>query len=257
MKRCLAFLILMLANGCAFAASPSFSSFNQNQFTTNGSVVSLRFLTNNAGTIQASSPVADGASAVGFKVNSANTFANNGANIFEAQNNGTNVYTVNAWGGGFNGRYAESVWGGPSGNYYAYVRADIEGGIDYQWIGVNESNFALQNYLVVRLDSTLAQFDLTGKAVLFPSVGGTLTPYIFDTIPIHTSGNLVEVANNTTNQFTINYLGGVTTGLPTGATNAQPFKIGSEANAIGLVLVATNYIQIELNGVAYKLGLVK
>jgi hypothetical protein len=243
-------LVLALAFQVAgHAASPSFDSFNTNQFVVSASkIISDRLWTNNAGTIQASSTVADGASAVGFKMNSSNTLANTGANIVEAQNNGTNVLTVNAWGGGFNGRYAESVWGGPSGNYYAYVRADSEGGIDYQWIGVDDANFLIQNFIVLRLNSTEAQFSVSDKAVLFPTKGATSTPYLFDTTLTHTSGNLLEVANNGTNKFVVPFDGSVQ--IPGDAT-ANSLTITNDLNVHGSIkvntLTVTNNVQFYNN----------
>ncbi len=270
--------ILFAFSFALHAASPSFSSFNTDQFGTANNKVVVKesaLLTNivakgtvtvnpgGASTPTFTSTVADSASAVAFRMNSSNTFATTGANLLEVQNHGTNWYYFQG------GAPALTITKHPENVSLGYIQ-----------ISVTEANSAIQQQIkdengdawIINLSQYDAGSGDVKQALGFASDNGEGTvyhmaldpgqdlegtPYIFGTTATVSSGNLLKAQNNGTNKFTVDYLGGVTTGLPTGATNAHPFKIGAKSDAVGLVLVATNYIQIEVNGVLYKMALVQ
>ncbi len=222
------------------AANPSFSSFNTDQFGTANNRVVVKdsaLLTNivakgtvtvnpgGASTPTFTSTVADGASAVAFRMASSNYLSNSDAYFLRFVNFNTNIFSIDATGNTFNRSITFTEPGG--GDEYVFINA----------------------YGIV------SEPDAT-ELRLVPSQTGA-TPFLFNTHNAVSTGNIIEAQNNATNKFTVDYLGGVTTGLPTGATNAHPFKIGAKSDAVGLVLVATNYIQIEVNGVLYKMALVQ
>ena len=97
-----------------------------------------------------------------------------------------------------------------------------------------------------------------GTLVSFtPLVADGTTPYQMLVSSNHTIGNLAEWGRlGDTPKIQLKWDGAVQTSVPTGATNAQPFKIGDIA-AGTVAITTTGYVQVEINGQLVKLGIVK
>lgn len=159
-------------------------------------------------TVLVQSNVGDGTNV--FRVNAATTHTS--GNLLEVQNNGTNIVTTDYLGGSFNGRFAESYWGGPADGAFVIVRNENEGfgGTSFEVTTVDDL-LAPLNYVSISTSGSSVRLQLSGYVLMWPTVGASTTPYKLDTSVAHTSGNLVEVKNNTTNKFTIAYNGDVST----------------------------------------------
>lgn len=93
--------------------------------------------------------------------------------------------------------------------------------------------------------------DGTARTKISPDEDATAPVYVWDSSRAHTSGNLEEVANNGTNQFTVSFDGALTSGTPSGGT-AAPWKLGSYVTN-SVTVSTTNYVEVEINGVLRKL----
>lgn len=88
------------------------------------------------------------------------------------------------------------------------------------------------------------QKNSTNFTLLYPTRGATLVPYVFGTDKTHTTNNLVEVPNNGTNLFSIDYLGEAIFGP--GTTNIiyrqnGYFAIAADEGGYSLLNFGTNY----------------
>lgn len=163
-------------------------------------------------------------------------------NLVELNNQGTNLAMISSWGGLMMGRYAEAGWGPLGDDDGLIIIRDPTGG-DNQSLRVNFTSVSdvddYSNYGEFALTVTTNGLELKmvaadgsgetgtsfnnspGTAEITtkinnqivtssqPGTGDGNTPYIYDTFIAHTSGNLLEVANNTTNKFTVGWDGEV------------------------------------------------
>jgi len=79
------------------------------------------------------------------------------------------------------------------------------------------------------------------------------TPFIFHSFSTMGSGNLMDVNNNGAAAFSVSFDGKISTKAPGGGAGA--WKLGKKITATVSALT-TGYIEIEIDGVTYKLGLV-
>ncbi len=93
---------------------------------------------------------------------------------------------------------------------------------------------------------------------LRPDLGAGIgnVPFFFDTVDNHTTNHVLTVQNAGVLAFGVS-TNGIVTAVPASATNALALKVGQVATGTALTLIATNYLQISINGVAYKVGLVE
>jgi hypothetical protein len=174
-------------------------------------------------TISATSKVTDGASAVAFSLNSSNALSTSGAKLLTVGNGGTNVAN-DSW----------LVDSDSAATYSGSVKAHTLADVDFPEASVQvfsrgTNGIASQVQIVGSVGSE--EVYATGATgVLFdiwPSAGATATAYTYDTSRTHTSGNLVEVKNNTTNVATIAYNGSLTVHDIVGVTDASDAPAGS------------------------------
>lgn len=153
-------------------------------------------------------------------------------NLLEVMNNGTNVFNIDL------------------ANQGAFLTLNSLIGVGYFVRNLDSPSYdGFMNSVSVSLGSgafLASPYEVDGNA-----------PYKLDTLTTHTTGNLLTAKNNGAEKFAVNFSGGIITGVPNTATNALPFKVGQVAAGIGLTVIATNYLQIEINGTAYKVGLVQ
>lgn len=69
----------------------------------------------------------------------------------------------------------------------------------------------------------------------------------------HTFGDFVKIQNSGTDVFVVTPTSGIKTSIPTGGTNAVPFKIGEHV-AGTFTIVSTNCLLMEVAGVTYKIA---
>ena len=118
----------------------------------------------------------------------------------------------------------------------------------YQWyIG----GFATTPWLKMEGGATLGS--LSTLVQLEPS--GTFgTPFLFKTAGAIGSGDVFTVTNNATLGFGVNFQGKIRTAQPS-ANGAGAWRLGKKITA-AVTAVTTDYIEVEIDGVVYKLGLV-
>ena len=137
----------------------------------------------------------------------------------------------------------------------AYLYADD--GLAYGGIGVDPYSNGHKVYFETSSTKTQVKLyaDTFIKTLLEPTIADGLTPYVFDTSFTHISGNLLTVANNTTNKFSVDFDGAITTGDP-GAGTAG-WKLGTKVTGATVSLVTTNYVEVNIGGSIVKLAIVK
>ena len=94
-----------------------------------------------------------------------------------------------------------------------------------------------------------------GYTALSPGTSDGNTPYYMDTSITHASGRLLEIANNSTNKFTVSFDGAITTGDSGGGAGA--WKLGTRVTGVSVALVITNYVEVNINGTVVKLAIVQ
>lgn len=125
--------------------------------------------------------------------------------------------------------------GGGQGGAYKY---SISGFANTPW-------FRMQGGATLGTLATLVQFDPSG------TFG---TPYSFKTNATIGSGDVFTVTNNATLGFGVNFEGKIRTAQPSG-NGAGAWRLGKKITAT-VSAITTGYIEVEIDGVVYKLGLV-
>jgi hypothetical protein len=218
--------------------------------------------TNISGTITGNSTVASGGTA--FSLNSSNTLSS--GNLMELNNSTTAKFVfphngylhINGIRPGSTNRFGVSAYDatGRSGRFYIESTLGVDAGFIYNsvgptiaGIGVGWANSTTYNEVDINATSTdlnIYGFDSDRNLfVLDPVLGPGIPSYIFDTKNSHTSGNLAEIKNNSTNVFTIDYLGK--------ATASQGFS--SAATDAAVTISATGWTNtFSKNAVVYMTG---
>jgi hypothetical protein len=154
---------------------------------------------------------ASGATNVAFNLNNPTTMS--AGNLVQVQNNGTNKLTVNSKGvlTSLDSVYTLSAGDGSiiltDESYPSYLFID-GGNADFGTLGIGLYSDPLSDYILK----------------ILPQAGLSDTPYVFGTEITHSSGNLAEVKNNSTNKFVVDYTGDVTTGVINGANAGLTLK---------------------------------
>lgn len=194
-----------------------------------------------------------------YILNTATNFANSGSRLLSIKNFSTNVFEISALGEVAIGKNTEQILGNPSpGTTLQHFNATALGdpNLILFSIGAGDKDESMWKGLDVMGDSNsialIFYADDDPVANLEPTAAAAATPYFFNTTLDHTSGNLVEVQNLSTDKFTVAWDGAVTLASTTnhitfGATNAPP------ASAVA----PTRWISVLINGEAtqYKIPL--
>lgn len=157
-------------------------------------------------------------------------------NIVEVKNNGTNMFFVGWQGGLYRGKDVISWWGDQyegdlfiahsdttlGGPTYFDINISVTDGVNngelYMYPGVSDGRIEVENNnnrikltSNVNGDGTGFSIDVGGVTVTQFNPGGAdgTTPYVMGTSQTHTSGNLQETENNSTNVFVVDYSGAI------------------------------------------------
>jgi len=79
------------------------------------------------------------------------------------------------------------------------------------------------------------------------------TPFVFHSLSTMVAGTLIDANNNGAAAFSVSFDGKISTAAPGGGAGA--WKLGKKITAT-VSAVTTGYIEVEIDGVTYKLGLV-
>lgn len=208
------------------------------------------------------------------------TVTHTSSSLLDLKNNGTNVVQVFPDGGMFVGKTAAEWFGGPPGGGIEMIYdTDVDVGSYPAIEGIilngqsffsgyslqadsGDSTFYLDygnTHSIFSINESNSYFSLSrGSTNLFlinPDEDTTSSSYNFNTSETHTSGNLLELSNNSTNKFTVNYDGAIKTGDPSGA--AVDWKLGNKITGATVSLVTTNYVEVNINGSVVKLAIVQ
>lgn len=193
--------------------------------------------------------VPDGASAVGFTLNTADYLTNDAHLLLAVQNFGTNQFTVGKSGSFVFGEPAFSSLQGffdnTAGAFSPFATLLLTENQSQHYVGIDVSGSASFG------DTGITIADGSGnESYLRPSALDTVNPHHLDTWIGHTSGTLFEVANATVNHFAVGATNGIATPQITayGLVSAA-WQLGNATNNVSVLASATNHATATINGV--------
>jgi hypothetical protein len=202
----------------------------------------LKALTNASGALSVESSVANGASAVAFAFDTANSLANAAAKVASFRNDGTEVAFFSGVGG--LGIGPAGYWWGDVGKAVVIaVDGAVETAVPAQLILIHYNEGTSVDNEIQLTASGAVEFSMfsggTERVFMKPLQPDGSTPFKFDSAIAHTSGILLDLLNNGTSKFAVSSAGRIIAPSAPPANAAAAGVAGSITWDSGFIYICT------------------